>query len=144
MATSFGLETVLVPTGTDPDQFIDVVALHGIAGLGRESWLYAGDGELKYKKWFEDQYPNIRFSVYDYPFLDSQANVFVRGGIRREALRLLEALTALRAAGEEKKRRIMFFGHDVGGVIVKEALIMSAFGDVRFRDIYLSTRRIVS
>ncbi|KAI9651072.1 hypothetical protein NHQ30_001109 [Ciborinia camelliae] len=128
-----------------------VVAIHGFNGNENDTWTSDGDitSSALATKWFRD-FDNPRICVYGYDIINNSANLLVRQGIRDEAIRLLDALSKLRngspkvRAGQEvyNGRSIVFVGHDLGGTLIKEALIIAA-SDGRFREIYHETRGLL-
>ncbi|PNP79771.1 hypothetical protein FNYG_06864 [Fusarium nygamai] len=65
-----------------------------------------------------------------------------REAIQRVALRLLNGLRSKRS-GEIKKRLIYFISHDIGGIIVKDALITASLDRSSWQDISEMTRVLI-
>ena len=136
-----------------------VIAVHGLGRDEKPTWDPLNPFVYGYVEWFRDCVTTSRVSIYHYCPLDDNSNIFGREGIRFEALRLLSAIRQLPLKGE-KRSRLVFIGHDIGAIIIKEvsinfymfldalndilqALIQAAFGDAKLKDIYWSTHAIV-
>jgi hypothetical protein len=65
--------------------------------------------------------------LYSYPLIDDRANIFTKEGLRCEALRLLEAIETSKSA---RGSRLIFVGHDIGGILIKEVCLVP-FGLIR-------------
>ncbi|KAF9875775.1 ankyrin unc44 [Colletotrichum karsti] len=72
---------------------------------------------------------------------DSNADIFNRGGIDREAQKLLDAVLAKRTERDKKDSRapIVFVSHDIGGTIVKKALVIAALNPAKYDDVFGNT-----
>ncbi|KAF7948880.1 hypothetical protein EAE96_008062 [Botrytis aclada] len=108
---------------------IDFVVIHRIFGqeLNRDRWF-----DCRTDSWLT-QYANSLKSNSRIIEFKYNASVIVDGdseetisGIRRVALSLLSKLKDLRK--DEVSRTIMFLGHDIGGIIVKDALVAASTG----------------
>ncbi|KAB8245533.1 hypothetical protein BDV35DRAFT_393843 [Aspergillus flavus] len=105
-------------------QAVDVVAVHGVAGYKTSTWESLDPGTISYVECFSGR-SIVRVSVYEYHFISKGANAFTRLGLRAEALEMLEAISMLQGG---KQTNIVFVRHDIGGLLIKEALIQAAFG----------------
>ncbi|CAD6442395.1 2d590790-5598-4c06-8ad3-75fb68dc95c1 [Sclerotinia trifoliorum] len=136
-----GLKIVINPSDTHTG--VDVVAVHGFNGNEKDTW--ESDGGRNHsalaERWFF-YFQTPRICTYGYDIASDSSNFFVRQGLRDEAIRLLSALTKLRSDGS-KGRNIVFVGHDVGGILVKEALIIASSSSNIFLDIYQKTRGLL-
>lgn len=108
-------------TDIDDSSVVDIVAVHGLGGHWEATWR---KGDIV---WLRDLLPsqlhdevgcNVRVLSYGYQasmfFTDSRMN------IRNAANMLLEALYHERESDAERKRKLVFVAHSVGGVVVKQ------------------------
>ncbi|CAO2650411.1 Nn.00g017030.m01.CDS01 [Neocucurbitaria sp. VM-36] len=105
----YGLET-RESEGLRMGDVVDFVAVHGLNDTD-DVWEPLNESSWGYLEWFDGRIDNARTSVYRYPVLDLQANVFLREGLRHAAVLLLEAVRALR---RERGSKIVFIAHDFG------------------------------
>ncbi|KAF4345847.1 ankyrin 1 [Fusarium beomiforme] len=109
-------------------------------GSGSSAWVtkFAKEGydKLSSPKAPEDSCRVLRF---DYESSELFSGHRAREAIHSIALRLLNGLKSKRR-GEEKKRLIYFISHDIGGAIVKDALITASLDRDSWQDISEMTR----
>ncbi|KAK0720173.1 hypothetical protein B0H67DRAFT_178541 [Lasiosphaeris hirsuta] len=142
--SDLGLQTLLTPDeSVDADAWTDVIALHGYGGSRAGTWTPSSKTlDERFKQWFPGEwYPKIRFSAYGYVPANLEAQAFTRHAFRAEALRLLDAIVALRVGREE--RSILFFAHDIGSTVIKEALNIAAFSDVKYQAVFFYLQGLV-
>ncbi|KAK0729543.1 Alpha/Beta hydrolase protein [Lasiosphaeris hirsuta] len=124
---------------------VDIVAVHGLNGDCFRSWTHQDESQAGVKTtWLNEllpyQLPNARVMTFGY-----SANVLGNTsitGIRENARILLNCLRDKREDDGEKKHPIVFLGHSLGGIIIKQALRF-ANNEPRYSDIAESTRGIV-
>ncbi|KAK2055746.1 hypothetical protein LY76DRAFT_519793, partial [Colletotrichum caudatum] len=102
---------------------LSVVAVHGLCGQSRATWS-ARDPDSPEKTWLADAFSletNVgRVILYGYDTYEDSIGCSTIGGVYREAVALLEGLSALRdPAAKNARRPIFFVSHDIGGLIVK-------------------------
>ncbi|KAI1129178.1 ankyrin repeat-containing domain protein [Nemania abortiva] len=101
----------------------DVVVVHGFFGTQRVPWQNPGSGS---SAWLDDHkrepFRRVMSFGYDASVLLSGFNT--RQCIRELATQLLESLMMARSE-LERQRPILFLAHDLGGIIVKDALAIS-------------------
>ena len=120
-----GLE-VLYPqstsTGRGPPT-VDIVAVHGLRGDARRTWT---DSKSK-KSWLQDFLPMDidvpRVMSLDYNAAAAFGNTTAE--ILDHARSLLGSLIARRINGTEAARPVIFVAHSLGGIIVKQALVIA-------------------
>ncbi|EMC96971.1 hypothetical protein BAUCODRAFT_434731 [Baudoinia panamericana UAMH 10762] len=99
---------------------VDVVFVHELGGDGRDSW--SRDGLMWPEELFGERIPNARIITWGY---DSSPKDFFQGNgqqtLKGRALELLSDLKDERRQ-EEKNRSIIFIGHSLGGLTIKQAL----------------------
>ncbi|KAF1957730.1 subtilisin-like protein [Byssothecium circinans] len=121
----------------------DVIVVHGLNGTRWTRPRFPLKDE-DHKLWFIEKmamkHPSTRISAFNYHIAENHTSIFVHPGIRDQAVRLLDALCEL---DRPKNADIILIGHDIGGVIIKEALIQAAFGRTMYRNIYSSVAALV-
>ncbi|RDW61987.1 hypothetical protein BP6252_11420 [Coleophoma cylindrospora] len=112
----------------------DVVALHGLNG---NSSVWESTSEKG--TWLKDVLfasKEVRIMTYGYVGYERSGAIYTRNGIRNEACKLLSQLSDLRDKESEKKERpLIFLAHDIGGTIVKQALIIAGLDPQKRRSI---------
>ncbi|MCJ1475005.1 hypothetical protein MMC13_003665 [Lambiella insularis] len=100
---------------------IDVVAVHGLGGNAYTTWTN-GNGKLWLRDFLPDDMPGARIFTYGY----NSAFAFSRetGTLREYARALLEDIRCERSLPEERNRPLVFVCHSMGGLIVKQALLI--------------------
>ncbi|KLU88847.1 hypothetical protein MAPG_07830 [Magnaporthiopsis poae ATCC 64411] len=123
---------VLYPISENPGTKlpdVDVVLVHGLDSVQDDdngnrikTWT-AEDGTVWPRDLLPEFVPNIRALCYQY--YGSIQGTTSRAGIEEHARALLQQLRQKhpRGFGYEKQRPIIFVGHSLGGVIIKQALI---------------------
>ena len=105
------------------DPIADVVFVHGLTGRGTTSW-QKGD-VLWPKELLPKQLPNVRIIAWNYNvdvlrFFNSKSK---EKSILQHAENLLFDLGGER---EEEGRPIIFIGHSLGGLVIKQALVIAS------------------
>ncbi|KAK0645716.1 ankyrin repeat-containing domain protein [Cercophora newfieldiana] len=147
---SEGLRVVWTASDEDPDLLaFDYVVVPGVYGKGarylEESWNSPGSGS---SQWVVDHASSLpstsgsRVLTFEYPSRHLFSGSRSREAIRSCALSLLRGLAALRK-DEARKRVIMFIAHDLGGIIVKDALVAGALEDSSWQAVMDLTRVLV-
>lgn len=100
-----------------------MVAIHGLGGDRRTTWTTTGD--RKPVTWLTDFLPgrlrNPNIMAYEYSFQNKKG--LVEFDIESKANDLLESLYKERERRHGQNRSLIFVGHDIGGVIMKSALL---------------------
>ncbi|KAL8349785.1 hypothetical protein RB598_005240 [Gaeumannomyces tritici] len=120
----------------------DIVTIHGI---------HRPQDPLSSKTpypWLRDVLDSTRKSAriihFDYDTGDATRWVYADKVIRDEASSLLQKLAALRQEGSpDELRPLAFVAHDIGGIIVKEALALASRRTSQFSHIRSATRLLV-
>ncbi|KAK4228035.1 hypothetical protein QBC38DRAFT_454589 [Podospora fimiseda] len=126
-------------------ELIDIVAVHGLGGSALKTWSSKPFGLYgKSTLWLRDllpaKIPNVRVMSLQY-----DSSVFGRSAqaIRDNARKLLQLLYNQREDNRDaQKRPIVFIGHSLGGLLIKQALKL-ANQNTKFRDISTSTKGII-
>ncbi|UKZ73022.1 hypothetical protein TrVFT333_000661 [Trichoderma virens FT-333] len=121
----------------------DFVVIHGVYG-GWENEYRAGPGSGS-SEWvsnFAQSLEPSRILRFEYEPLQLFCGRRSRQAIQNCALKLLRALAA-RRRHETQKRLIIFVAHDIGGLIVKDALVAAALDTASWMDIVEMSRIMV-
>ncbi|KAE8441039.1 hypothetical protein EG329_006076 [Mollisiaceae sp. DMI_Dod_QoI] len=134
LSTLYPLEKPIVP-------LLDIVLVHGINGHYINTWK-AADCTIWPVELLSEQLPEIRVMSYGYrgTYNDtiSVATSFDHGQS------LLSLLIDKRKAAHEEVRPIIFVGHSLGGIIIKQMLLIAnANSDSRAQNVILSTYGVV-
>lgn len=113
----------VTPLSEGEEEDIDIVAIPGLGGHALESF-QSPEGLAV---WLRDFAPRditrARFLVYGY---DSTVGASDSNqGVRELARTLLDGLAGFRSRTSTQQRPICFIGHSLGGVILKEALVLA-------------------
>ncbi|MCJ1396455.1 hypothetical protein MMC18_009345 [Xylographa bjoerkii] len=119
----------------DPDSpNVDIIAVHGLNPWSSDSHAEAtwtAGGKLWLKDFLPERLPNARILLFGY-----NANLAFGAsiaGVREQAINLLNRIASKRE--DVKDRPIIFVAHDLGGIIVKRALV-----EAKLDDTYTSIR----
>lgn len=97
---------------------LDIVAIHGLGGDAYTTWM---DGSrIWLSEFLPSHVPEARVLSFGYSVSDALA--CFGAGIEQQAIKLL---SKLKAARDNKSRKIVFVCHDFGGLIFKEALLLA-------------------
>ena len=110
---------------SDPDDAnVDIVAVTGLGGHALGSFRSADGMSVWLRDFAPEDIPRARFITYGYDtaVVESDSNQ----GIRELAHTLLDELTEFRRSTQTQQRSLLFVCHSLGGVVLKEALVMSS------------------
>ncbi|KAN0066955.1 vegetative incompatibility protein HET-E-1 [Elaphomyces granulatus] len=118
------LEVLYPPKATDAEHIhVDIVAVHGLNGDAKRTWTHRKTNAL----WLQDFLPrdvkNIR--VMSFGYNASAAFGGTTATIADHAKALLGCLVDKREEDDEKARPIIFVGHSLGGIVIKQALFQA-------------------
>ncbi|RDW77997.1 hypothetical protein BP5796_05849 [Coleophoma crateriformis] len=121
----------------------DIVIVHGIGDDPKEVWLDStGPGNWLRGKMFALRC--VRIMRYGDDTRGSMAGINTLEDIKEVASRLLESLLKLRMEEiQGNERPLIFVTHDIGGIIVKQALVLAGLNYARFGSISLSTVALI-
>ncbi|KAA8909197.1 hypothetical protein FN846DRAFT_943203 [Sphaerosporella brunnea] len=122
MASASQLIEVYAPAN---EPVADIVFVHGLNPLGqndyiRRAWTHP-DGTLWPKHLLPKDTPNSRIMLFGYNA--NNASNFSAATTRAHANALLERVDLSRSSPQAKRRRLVFVGHSLGGLIIKQALV---------------------
>lgn len=104
-----------------------IVAIHGLCG-DPFTWT-AANGTMWLQHLLPSAVPNSRIMTYGYDaHIPNSRNIY-RNPINSHANNLISALSSLRAKTESTQRPLIFVGHSLGGLVIKSALLRSAFAE---------------
>jgi hypothetical protein len=109
----------------DPeDANVDVVAVTGLGGHALGSFRSADGLSVWLRDFAPDDIPRARFITYGYDtaVVASHSNQ----GVHELAHTLLDGLVTFRQRTQTQQRPLLFVCHSLGGVVLKEALVMSS------------------
>ncbi|KAF2176608.1 hypothetical protein K469DRAFT_812982 [Zopfia rhizophila CBS 207.26] len=99
---------------------VDVIAVPSLGSHAIGSWKSPSSNDLWLRDYLPDDLPNIRVLLYGYDtsLLDNES----KDSIEDLGSRFLESIKAFRA-DTTNHRPIIFIGHSLGGLLIKEALV---------------------
>ncbi|KAK1756662.1 putative ankyrin repeat-containing protein [Echria macrotheca] len=101
--------------------YCDIIVIHGLLGSEHSSWT-----DMNWDDFLPtaiSDYGRNRLSIYRYDVFGLNGGILTRNGARSEATKLLDAIMELRKGFEETA--IAFVAHDLGGSLLKEALVLA-------------------
>ncbi|KAI9779171.1 MAG: hypothetical protein M1839_007706 [Geoglossum umbratile] len=126
----------------------DIVAVHGVNGHRTGTWALGADDvrAAEGRTWLETllptRIPEARVMTFGYDSGKIPGGLISKAGVRAKALELLEALWGRRDFEHEGDRPIVFLGCDLGGSIIKQALLI-ANSESQYRPIAAHARCLV-
>ena len=133
----------ITPLYEDSKALVDIIAVPGLGSHALGSFKNSGS----FAVWLRDFLPldvhNIRVLLYGYD--TTLAGSDSKSSIRDYSKSLLESIRAFRAGTETEGRPIVFIGHSLGGLLIKEALVLASsnLGDRQSRDFSLSISGLI-
>ncbi|KAM0530870.1 hypothetical protein ACHAQF_008805 [Verticillium nonalfalfae] len=123
----------------------DVVLVHGLHGSKATTW--CDEGESWNKTLIKEDlfgYWTVRELYYWYETNWESTHIYFPDGINEEAQKLVDELVeARKGLDTEKPRPIVFVGHDIGGLIVKKALVIAASNAAKYGNIPWETSTLI-
>ncbi|KAM5342908.1 hypothetical protein ACJ41O_013874 [Fusarium nematophilum] len=100
---------------------VDVIAVPGLGSHALGSWKSPNSDDVWLRDFLPKDVPNIRVLLYGY-------DTVLPGSLSKQSIEdlggaLLEQIIAFRARDETSHRPIIFIGHSLGGLLIKEALV---------------------
>ncbi|KAM0329392.1 hypothetical protein ACHAQA_004699 [Verticillium albo-atrum] len=133
------------PYGKQEGIDFDVVLVHGLHGKKGMTWedeVESWDKNLIKEDLFG--YWSIRQLPFWYDTNWKTTHIYFPEGIEMEAQRLLDDLVEARKnRGPENPLPIVFIGHDIGGLIVKKALVLAASNPAKYGSIPWETSTLI-
>ena len=104
---------------------VDIVAVHGLGGHQYDTWTH-DNGIMWLRDLLPQDIPNARVMTWGYDSEPQTAKHFIHMMTYSHPHNLLSALYSLRKDTKSNDRPIIFMCHDLGGIVVKEALIRAS------------------
>ncbi|KAL5083008.1 hypothetical protein Trisim1_002258 [Trichoderma cf. simile WF8] len=133
--------------GVDEAKF-DIIGVHGFHGdenIWDGAYTSSGQDPTRLNKLFSNIAPKGgRFISYSYDPDDASMGCYTLQGSYRNAHKLLEVVAKSRTPEIRNARRPIYFAcHDIGGVIVKTAIIIASLDESAYADILHCIRGII-
>ncbi|KAH9204036.1 Alpha/Beta hydrolase protein [Leptodontidium sp. 2 PMI_412] len=120
---------------------VDIVAIHGITGDYERTWTHP-EGAL----WLKDFLPNdlsVPTRVFSFGY-DAQVKFSVsKARLDDFARSLLQALNRVRRGKDLQSRALIFICHSMGGLVIKQALVVARLDSNLYPGVQSSTKGIV-
>ncbi|KAL6911038.1 putative ankyrin repeat protein [Trichoderma evansii] len=128
----FGLTPLAAPS---QGPAVDIIAVTGLSGHAFGSWRARGRPDMWLRDFLPPSVPNARILIYGYdtklPGSQSEASIL------ELSKKLLESVKTSRS-GESKNRPLIFIGHSLGGLVLKQALVQACDGSDDDKAIFMS------
>ncbi|KAN0067442.1 hypothetical protein V8E54_014532 [Elaphomyces granulatus] len=119
-----GLEVLYPRKATDTRHIhVDLVAVHGLNGDVKRTWTHRETNALWLQDFLPQDVKNIRVMSFGYNASAAFGNTTAT--IADHAKDLLTCLVDKREEEDEKSRPIIFLGHSLGGIVIKQALFQA-------------------
>ncbi|KAI1192246.1 Alpha/Beta hydrolase protein [Nemania serpens] len=122
---------------------LDIIAVHGLNGHYRDTWTYK-PGSSAETMWLKDllpgELPGCRVMTYEY---DASVESMAAGTIRDTARTLFQQLKDKREDLGYSDIPIVFIGHSLGGIVIKQALVLAEQSEHDFPGMTKHTKGIV-
>ncbi|KAF4985586.1 hypothetical protein FDECE_16462 [Fusarium decemcellulare] len=126
-----------------PNDTVDVCFIHGLSGNRKSTWTAHGKTRPWPKEYLPSMLPGARILTYGYDAYSSKIQGASVNRLAEHAANLLVDLIANRATHEATSRPLIFVCHSLGGLVCKEAILMSRNNpEFHLRDIFDSTKGI--
>ncbi|KAL7946911.1 ankyrin repeat-containing domain protein [Trichoderma barbatum] len=149
-------ENVQLQENTDADEpnqekdeaTFDIVGVHGLYG-DEKTWQMSptsdSSASTSLNKLFSEIAPKGgRFIPYNYSSDEESTECYTVQSVYRSAHKLLEEVAKRRTSEIIKTKRPIYFAcHDIGGVIVKAAIVLASSSESTYTDILYATRGII-
>ncbi|TVY49381.1 Protein SERAC1 [Lachnellula occidentalis] len=120
---------------------LDIIAIHGLNGDREHTWTEPKSHKLWLRDFLPNDLPRARVMVFGYDATPIFANS--TAGIVEHARDLLRCLVEMREGRDETKRPLIFIGHSLGGLVIKQALIIAERERRYYKHIYQSTGGVI-
>ncbi|KAI9764475.1 MAG: hypothetical protein M1840_008401 [Geoglossum simile] len=118
----------------------DVVAVHGLNGDPKNTWTHYETNAFWLKDFLPQDVPNARIMTFGYNSDVAFGNT--TSGIADHAKALLSSLVDKREEDDGMRKPIIFVGHSLGGIVIKQALFQARV-EQRYNSISESTIGII-
>ncbi|KAL8382735.1 hypothetical protein RB595_006496 [Gaeumannomyces hyphopodioides] len=100
---------------------VDIIAVPGLGSHALGTWKSPNSDDVWLRDFLPKHAPNIRVLLYGYD--TTLANNWSKQSIEDLGATFLEQVIAFRARDGTSRRPIIFIGHSLGGLLIKEALV---------------------
>ncbi|KAI0164334.1 hypothetical protein GGR52DRAFT_585622 [Hypoxylon sp. FL1284] len=100
---------------------VDIIAVPGLAGHAVDSWKSSTNNDIWLRDYLPKDEPNTRVLLYGYD--TTLLEIDSRMSIEEMGFFFLEILISFRQGNNTNRRPIIFIGHSLGGLLIKEALV---------------------
>lgn len=141
-AAGMGLQVLYPSTGAGNAEVInaDIVAVHGLYGDPKSTWTSPQTNAFWLKDFLPQDVPNARVMTFGYNTDAAFGNTTAE--IIDYAKSLLSSLIDKREQVDELRRPLIFIGHSLGGIVIKQSLFQATI-EQRYNSISESTVGIV-
>ena len=115
--------TGFTPLSDPDDAIVDIVVIPGLGGHALGSFRSANGLSVWPRDFAPEDIPRARFVTYGYDTTFDAT--YSDQSIRELALTLLDGLAIFRRRTQTQQRPLLFVCHSLGGVVLKEALVIS-------------------
>ncbi|KAF8857571.1 hypothetical protein BDZ45DRAFT_744234 [Acephala macrosclerotiorum] len=126
--------------GAHPRFSLDIIAVHGLNGDPLRTWTEPKSQKLWLRDFLPIDLPGSRVMSFGYNATPAFENT--TAGIIEHARTLLSALIEIREVDNDDNRPLVFIGHSLGGLVIKQALIL-AQDETLYMSIYNSLRGVI-
>ncbi|CZR53779.1 uncharacterized protein PAC_03660 [Phialocephala subalpina] len=109
--------------GARPKFSLDIIAVHGLNGDPLRTWTEPKSQKLWLRDFLPLDLPGSRVMSFGYNATPAFENT--TAGIREHARTLLTTLIEIREESNDDNRPLVFIGHSLGGLVIKQALILA-------------------
>ncbi|CAG8951465.1 hypothetical protein HYFRA_00007381 [Hymenoscyphus fraxineus] len=121
---------------------LDIIAIHGLNGHPLRTWTSPTSQTLWHRDLLPQSIPHARIQTFGY---DATAAFSTNtSGIQEHARDLLRCVSESRTQSFEKSRPLIFIAHSLGGLVLKQALVIASKSEGRdYGNIWTSTPGIL-
>ncbi|KAA8908942.1 hypothetical protein FN846DRAFT_944125 [Sphaerosporella brunnea] len=113
----------MTPLYSDDDPKVDIIAVTRLAGHAFGSWKSPTSGKM----WLRDFLPiglrGCHARILTFGYDSTLQNSLSSSSLQQFSRQLLDATANSRASEKEKHRPLIFIGHSIGGLVIKQALV---------------------
>lgn len=127
-----------------PDAVVDICFVHGLAGNRDTTWAAKGHPAPWPKTFLPPRIPKARILAYGYDAYLTKKSAVSSNRLIDHAANLLTDLTTDRTLNVALSRPIIFVAHSLGGLVCKEAVLLSRNNpEAHLRDLFDCLRGII-
>ncbi|KAF5572559.1 P-loop containing protein [Fusarium pseudoanthophilum] len=140
-----GLSEGMITLHDDPGAVVDICFVHGLMGDRAKTWTAQGESEPWPKTLLPQQLGKVRILTYGYNGdVFSNSSGTAQSPTEGAANNLLIDLTMERIAGNASSRPLILVTHSLGGLICKEAVLLSRDNaNSHLQGVYMSLKGII-